>query len=274
MIRLIKLILLTLWVVLCFCIGWSLKRLKKIEIRDRVACLCFAGILRIIGVRLKVHGRIVDTRPLLVVTNHLSYLDIPILGSVFPFRFTPKHEIGGWPGIGALTRVIDGIFVERKPEKMQDALSKIRRSLASGNVVCLFPEATTGNGLKLLPFKSGMFSMVEEGIDGAELAVQPAAIIYTRIRKLPLDMALWPDIAWYGDMALMPHLWKLLGLGRIDAELVFLPVANVAQYRDRKLLSQHCQEAIAQTLEQARQRKQPEAPRSGKALAELFRRKP
>ncbi len=253
MFRPVKLLLLLLWLFVCLVIGVAAKRMGKLAFRDRMSCLCHKGMLGIIGVRLHIHGEVADVRPLLLVANHISYLDIILLGSVFPLRFTPKSEVSKWPGVSALARASDAIFIDRKPEKVQESAQAIRSALQSGQVICLFPEATTGDGVHLRPFKSGMFSLAEEDANGRLLMVQPAALSYTRIRRLPIDSGQWPSIAWYGDMELAPHLWTLLGLGRIDVELSFLPAVTVHDAGgSRKALAAHCHQVIAHRLEEVR----------------------
>lgn len=250
--RFIKFLLIAAWNCSCLLAGWICLRLGKTKLRDRVSCRCHAVTLRLAGVRLMVQGSPATARPLLVASNHLSYLDIPILGSVFPFRFVAKQEIAGWPGIGALCRVSGVIFVERKTEKLSESAGAIERNLAAGEAVCFFPEGTTGTGLKPLPFKSSFFNLAETGVNGRELTVQPVAVVYTRIRRLPIDSCQWPQIAWYGDMELVPHAWRLLGLGQIEARLVFLPPATIEGFEDRKHLAAHCEDAISQAIEHAR----------------------
>jgi len=245
-----KMALLLLWIGLCCCAAWLVKLLRKPDIRDRVVCLCYGGILRIVGVRLRVTGALAQGRPLLLVSNHLSYLDIVLLGRMHAVRFTPKSEIGGWPVIGGICRLCDAVFIDRRPEKFMQVRQSVQAVLESGAVVSIFPESTTGNGLHLLPFKSAFFSLAE-GM-GHALHVQPAAITYTRIRHLPIDRAQWPQIAWYGDMELVPHLWQLLTLGPIDARLAFLPPVTLAECGDRKALAAHCHRAIAEAIGEAR----------------------
>lgn len=233
-------------------LAWGAKRSKKLIWRDRIACACHALILRVIGVKLTVRGQVTALRPLLVVTNHVSYLDVSVLYSLFPFRFTPKSDIASWPGIGVLCRVVDTIFIDRRPEKLSESLAKVQQSLASGQAVCLFPEATTGNGIHMLPFKSGFFSLADKPIHGQELQVQPVAIAYTRIHRLPIASYQWPEIAWYGDMELLPHLWGLLKLGNIDVEVIFLSPVTLKEHGDRKRLAAHCEQVIAEAIETAR----------------------
>jgi len=243
----LKLTLLLLWIGFWYLPVWVAKKWGKIRWRDAMVRLCYIGILRIIGVRLKVTGQIGKMRPLLLVTNHLSYLDICLLGAAAPVKFAPKSEIAKWPVIGSICRMCNAIFIDRRPEKIKEMTALVRSALGRGELICLFPEGTTGDGLHMLPFKSGFFSLAEEKIDGHDLTVQPAAIIYTRIRRLPIDTTQWPLIAWYGDMHLFPHLWQLLKIGSIDAELAFLAPVTSAEYGDRKQMANYCQQAIGES---------------------------
>jgi len=226
---------------------WIAKKIHKIYWRDRFVRWCYIGILKIVGIRLTVYGELSSTRPLLLITNHLSYLDVMILGAAVPVRFTPKSEVAKWPLINTICRMCDAIFIDRRTDKIRQMSGALRESLAQG-VVCLFPEGTTGDGLHLMPFKSSFFSIAEEPIHGRRVTVQPAAIRYTHIRKLPLDSTQWPDIAWYGDMVLLPHLFHVLKMGIIHAELIFLPTVPLHDSIDRKEMAAKCFNAINEAL--------------------------
>jgi 1-acyl-sn-glycerol-3-phosphate acyltransferase len=254
MFRAAKLILLVAWIGFCFIFAILFVKLKKLHWRDWISRVCYKGIAVIAGIKLTVRGGLSTARPLLVVSNHVSYLDVIVLGGVFPFRFTPKQEIAGWPAIGAICKTTGCVFVDRSAKKIHESTEKIRTALQQGEVISLFPESTTGTGIKTLPFKPAFFHLADAPIAGAELAVQPAAIIYTHIRGLPIDSCQWPTIAWYGDMVLLPHLWHLLKLGRIKATLEFLPPASLKEHGDRKGLAAHCQSAISAAIESARKR--------------------
>lgn len=248
----LKLLLLALWTILWFLPVWIAKLCGKIKLRDRFISLFCSGMLCIFGITLKTTGKLSELRPLLVVSNHLTYMDIIMLGSHAALRFTPKIEIGKWPLINWICRLTDSVFIDRRPEKLKEASQRMRDILGKGDVISLFPESTTGNGLHLLPFKSGFFSLAETPINGQELHVQPVALTYTHIRRLPVDSTQWPAIAWYGDMYLAPHLWTFLKLGSVTAELVFLPPVTLSQYGDRKKLAAYCQKEIADTIESIR----------------------
>ncbi len=244
----IKLILVMLAMLLITFVADIFRRIGKIAACERIMSFCSTTVLCLAGVKVKVIGEQAKDRPLLVVANHLSYMDVPILSSHAVLNFTPKIEMKSWPLFGWMCKVQGSIFVDRRPEKVKEVGEGIRATLRNNKAVCLFPEGTTGNGLHMLPFKSSFFGLAEEAYNDKELWVQPVAIAYRRIRNLPIDMTQWPEIAWYGDMELLPHLWNLLKIAPISAELTYLPPVKLEQFGNRKALSAHCESAIARVL--------------------------
>jgi len=252
MLRVVKLAAVVLWIALCSLLAFFCIQFKKLSWRDRISCVCYRGLLRIVGLRLMVQGDVSAARPLLIVSNHVSYLDVVILGSVFPFRFTPKQEIAKWPAIGGICRLTGCVFVDRHVRGIQTSMQEVRAALQRGDVISLFPESTTGNGIEIGIFKPAFFHLADQPLGDAELTIQPAAISYTHVGGLPIDSCQWPMVAWYGDMVLVPHLWELLKLGRIRATLVFLPPASLHQYGDRKGLAAHCRNVISEAIQASR----------------------
>ncbi len=250
----IKLVLLLAWLAFGMIPLFIAYKLKKYHVRDWVMSVGSSVILKILGIRVHVTGSPAEIRPLLLVSNHITYLDIWVLNSKAYVHFTPKIEISKWPFIRSITNMSGSVYVERQASRISDGRTKLAAALAKGEMICLFPEATTGNGLRVLPYKSSFFSLTEEPIDGKELTVQPIAITYSYIRGLPVDTTQWPNIAWYGDMELMPHLWNLLKMTPIDAELVFLSPTTLALHGDRKKLAAHCQKLTEEAIETLRGR--------------------
>lgn len=232
---------------------WLAAACRKTAWRQWMIQMSSRGFLRIVGIRLKVNGQLSNERPLLLVSNHLTYFDILMLASHASLCFTPKSEISKWPVISTICRMCDCVFIDRRPEKIKEMRQLLRDTLAAGKVISLFPESTTGNGIYVLPFKSGFFSLAEEEINGKELTIQPAALTYTHISKLPIDRTQWPHIAWYGDMDMLPHLWDFLKLGPVDAELTFLPTVTLKQFEGRKALASHCHHVISQHIESVKE---------------------
>jgi len=245
----IKIICLLLWLALACLLAWVIKKTGKKKLFAKFCNFSFAGLCFIVGLRVKTIGEIATARPLLLVSNHLSYLDVLILGATTPAHFTPKSEVAKWPVIGWICKLLDSVFIERKSDKIKDTGAKMKEALAAGKVISLFAEGTTGDGRHLLPFKSSLFSIAEEKLGDAEILVQPAIIKYTHIGRLPIESTQWAKIAWYGDMSLAPHLWELLQLGKIDVSVTFLPTATFAQFGDRKKLANYCKEQAEEVLQ-------------------------
>jgi lyso-ornithine lipid O-acyltransferase len=206
---------------------------------------------RIFGIELVVEGDIAPARPTLFVANHISYLDIEVMSAAVETSFVAKREIARWPLFGWLARLQQTVFIERRARGIEGERDELSRRLEEGANVVLFPEGTSSDGNRLLPFKSALFSVAERSVDGAPLVVQPVTIAYTRLDGMPLGRPIRPFIAWYGDMDLAPHLWFALGLGRITAAVRFHPPVTLAAFGSRKALAAHCQHTIAAALEAA-----------------------
>src|SRR3546814_20751956 len=119
------------------------------------------------------------------------------------------------------------------------------RRLEAGDDLVLFPEGTSGDGNRVLAFKSALFSVAERRPQGEPLTVQPVSIAYTRLDGLPLGRYLRPFFAWYGDMELGPHLWHAIGLGRVTVMVEFHEPVTLDQFGSRKALSDHCHDVVS-----------------------------
>ena len=176
----------------------------------------------------------------LFISNHLSYLDIPILGSKFPMRFVAKSEVESWPFFGFLAKKGRSIFIRRNKTDSFIQKNKILDMLSSGEKIFVFPEGTTSDGNRVLDFKSSSFSSVEN----QSFMIQPIVIVYSDLNGIPINRWLRPMIAWYGDMDLKPHLSKLVGLMSIKAKLIYLETVNTQNFENRKDLSKHLEDRI------------------------------
>jgi 1-acyl-sn-glycerol-3-phosphate acyltransferase len=197
---------------------------------------------RILGFDVRRIGEPVAARPVLFASNHVSYTDITVLGSLIPGSFVAKSEVAGWPLFGRLAKLQRSVFVDRQVRSTAQQRDAIAERLAAGDALILFPEGTSADGNFILPFKSALFSVVfnrEQAI-----TVQPVSLAYTRLDGLPIGRTLRPFFAWYGDMDLAPHIWRLLGLGRIEAVVEFHPPVAVADFPSRKALADYCEQRI------------------------------
>jgi len=199
---------------------------------------------RILGFRVAVQGDPSAKRPTLFVANHVSYVDIEILGGVIEGSFIAKAEVARWPLFGWLAKLQRTVFVDRRVRSTAAQRDALRERLDAGDDLILFPEGTAGDGNRVLPFKSALFSVADYA--GPEtLTVQPVSIAYLRLDGIPMGRAYRPFFAWYGDMTLAPHLWTMLGLGTVDVAVIFHPPVALAEFGSRKALAEHCHRVIA-----------------------------
>ncbi|MGE5514214.1 MAG: lysophospholipid acyltransferase family protein [Bacteroidota bacterium] len=202
---------------------------------------------RLLGFRVVVRGAaIAPDRPVLFVSNHTSYLDILILGSVLDANFVAKAEVSGWPGFGYLARIAKTVFIERSRGATGRERDQLGTRLAQGDSLILFPEGTSNDGNRVLPFKSAFFAVAQHNTAaGTPLPVQPVSVAYTRLDGRVMGRAFRPFYAWYGDMTLAGHLFDALGLGELTVEVIFHPVVTIADFTDRKALANHCHDVVS-----------------------------
>jgi 1-acyl-sn-glycerol-3-phosphate acyltransferase len=205
---------------------------------------------RLLGLRVRRIGRPANARPVLFAANHISYLDITVLGSLLPASFIAKSEVAGWPLFGWLARLQRSVFVDRRVRSTAQQRDSIAGRLAAKEALILFPEGTSGDGNRVLPFKSALFSVADHATTGAVI-VQPVSIAYTRLDGMPIGRHLRPLFAWYGAMALAPHLWTAIGLGRVEIVVEFHRPTTLADCGSRKHLARYCEERVAGGLASA-----------------------
>ncbi len=228
---------------------WLLLRLWPDAAR-RLPCWYHRRVCRLLGLKLRVEG-VVEPGPLLLVANHASWLDIPVLSAIAPLAFIAKREVSNWPFIGTLARLQRTVFVDREARLGARAQSDaIVQRLAAGGAIVLFAEGTSNDGNRVLPFKSSLFAAAFGSGNEATgaLTVQTVTIAYTRLHGLPLGRGLRPCVAWYGDMDVPRHAWALLGLGPIDVAVRISPPLPATGLSDRKTLAATTHAMIAADL--------------------------
>jgi len=200
---------------------------------------------RILGIALERRGLLSNHRPTLFVANHTSYLDITILGASIEGSFVSKAEVARWPIFGWLAKLQRSIFVERSDRvgaaRQRDA---VRRRLEEGDNLILFPEGTSSDGIHILPFKTALFAAAED----ERVVVQPVSVAYRLLDGIPLGRFYRPFFAWYGDMAMAPHLWKALGLGRLTVVVQFHAPVRLKELSSRKALAEYCRAEVTRGL--------------------------
>ena len=196
------------------------------------------------GIRVTVIGTPVQDRGVLMVSNHTSYLDILALGGAAHVSFIAKSEVAGWPLFGTFARLQRTVFVERERRtKTAQSRDQIRERLMEGDALVLFPEGTSNDGNRVLPFKSALMGAAESEVGRDEQGrpvhalVQPVSITYVGLHGFPMGRENRPLFAWYGDMELVDHLWEGLVSGPIDVVIEFHPSMTVDQAGGRKRLA-------------------------------------
>lgn len=211
--------------------------------------------LKRLGFRVTEVGHVARERPLLLLPNHSSWLDIPILGSRMPLSFVAKSEVASWPVFGLFARLQRCVFVERERRaRTGDVARHIGARLADGDVMVLFAEGTSNDGNGVLPFRSALLgaatsAMGDSGTMGHETVwIQPVAIRYTRIHGLPIGRADRPKLAWYGDMDLIPHLGGVFLLRAVDVEIVWGEPVAFTRAANRKAIAVELESCVRQLL--------------------------
>ena len=212
--------------------------------QQRLPRLYHRWACRVLGFRVAVAGEPSAVRPTLFVANHVSYIDIEILGGIIEGSFIAKADVARWPLFGWLAKLQRTVFVDRRIRSTAAQRDAICERLDAGDDLILFPEGTSGDGNHVLPFKSALFSVADHAGRRA-LTVQPLSIAYLRLDGIPMGRAYRPFFAWYGDMTLGSHLWTMLGLGTVDVRVTFHAPVTLAQFGSRKALAEHCQRVIA-----------------------------
>ena len=202
-------------------------------------------VCRLLGIRLEVKGRAPEEGPLLIVSNHVSWLDIMVLSAVAPLSFVAKREVAGWPFFGTLARLQRTVFVDRdRRHATGNSRDEMKDRLQAGDILVLFPEGTSSDGRRVLPFKSSFFGAADtEGV-----LVQPVSLAYRGHRNLPMNRRLMPAYAWYGDMDLAPHLLEALATGPIEVTVVCHAPLSLSGEMNRKALARHAEAEVRRGL--------------------------
>ena len=194
---------------------------------------------RILGMGFRSRGELMRERGA-VVANHSSWLDIFALNARKRIYFVSKAEVAKWPGIGWLARATGTVFIERNPKKAREQKEVFEGRLKAGHKLLFFPEGTSTDGLRVLPFKSTLFAAFFSKELHDFLHVQPVSVIFHAPQGEPDRF-----YGWWGDMEFGPHLLKTLGARRQGVvEVIYHDALKVADFPDRKSLALACEQAV------------------------------
>ncbi len=223
----------------------------------------WAVMCRLIGMDVRVIGQAAKTtadgRPVVYVSNHSSWLDIPVLGGQLDAAFIAKEDVARWPVISTIAKLGRTVYVRRTRGSTARERDEMRRRLAQGDNLVLFPEGTTSDGSRVLPFRSAFLSIAELPVSAAGLPplVQPVSVVYDRLAGLPTGRASRPLFAWYGDMDIGSHFWRLAQHRGLRATVLLHTPLDPTAFPSRKALAAAVWSAVADGAATLRQNRTP-----------------
>jgi lyso-ornithine lipid O-acyltransferase len=229
------------------------------QAKVRFAQMYWAVFARLIGIKVRVVGTAIKRsagRPLIYVSNHSSWADVPVLGGVLDGRFVAKREVAGWPVIGLIARLGRTVFVSRSRASTGKERDSMRSVLQAGDNLILFPEGTSSDGSRVLPFRTSFFAAAAVQRDQRwpeGPLIQPVSVVYDRLGGLPAGRASRPVFAWYGDMDIASHFWRLTQNIGLRATVLLHTPLDPALFTDRKALSQAVWQIVADGASTLRQ---------------------
>lgn len=207
--------------------------------RARVQHLWSRGLCALLGVRLEVCGA-PPRGGALLVSNHLSYLDVVVLGALFPCTFVSKAEVARWPVIGFLARAMGTVFLQREEKRALRGVNEILAArLARGEALVLFPEGTSTSGAEVLAFRPAL-------LEPAVALGRPVHFAALQYATPPGERPASEAVCWWGDMTFGSHLLGLLALSGVEASVVF--GAEPLRATDRKELALRLRHAVVASL--------------------------
>jgi lyso-ornithine lipid O-acyltransferase len=203
----------------------------------------------LIGVRIREVGRRSIASPALILSNHVSWLDICVISALAPVVFVAKSEVAGWPVFGWLARLQRTIFIDRQARHRTGAATReIATRLLGGDAVVLFAEGTSSDGMRVLPFRSALVGAIHHALGGgthhSHVTVQPMSLAYTRLDGLPMGRSLRDRVAWYGDVDLIPHLVQVLASGAVDVTVSWGEAIAYDGGADRKAIARISEKSV------------------------------
>jgi lyso-ornithine lipid O-acyltransferase len=209
-------------------------------------------VCRLLGIRVHVSGALEPDHPVLLVSNHVSWLDITALSTVAPVSFVAKAEVGTWPFVSLLAKLQRSVFIDRTRRTLvKEKAGEIAERLAQGDNIVLFAEGTSSDGNRILPFRSSLFSAASlssnpANDNGGEPVVQTVAIAYTHLHGLPILRHERPLVAWYGEMDMLSHAWNVLKSGPLDVTVRLGEPVRLSSLSDRKQLAAFSEAQVRQ----------------------------
>ena len=235
---------------------------SKLSVRYMPVFMWF--LIKLAGIKIVVHGKLSDKRPLMVVANHISVFELATFPLAFRGSFIAKKEMEHWPLVGWVAKKFGVIFVDRRPSHARDALGVVQRAVQSVKYpMILFPEGTTTNGAYVKPFKSSLFNFVEN----SDVTVQPMTMHYRYKDGTPIDVQTLADHFAYFDNKKMDmgplckrersafgQVFHIMMLGGFTVEITLLPPPPLGGM-DRKQIADVLQKIVSEKYMELKDKK-------------------
>ena len=214
----------------------------KIGNPDKLIRNFHRGVSRLFNLRVQYEGELSSGRPIIYACNHISYLDVFLLGSVLPGSFIAKSEVAGWPVFGKLAKLQNTLFFERSTRRAADQVAHMQAHLVQKSNLILFPEGTSTPGTHVEKFRSSLFQAAD--MPRQNIQIQPVTIAYTHYNDDRMEQQQRDYYAWYIPMPFLSHFLNGMGLGPVQARLIFHEPVTLNQFESRKLCAKHCEEQV------------------------------
>lgn len=213
-------------------------------------------VCKLFGIKLHIDGAVAGDKPVLLISNHTSWLDITVLSAVAPLSFVAKKEVSRWPFVSWLAKLQRSVFVDRERRSaVGETTNEIMARLATGDTVVLFAEGTSSDGNRVLPFKTSLFAAAKpptksgvEQAPAADVVVQTLSLVYTRLHGVPINRWARPVVGWFGDMEMQSHAWELLKAGPLDVRIRIGDPIPLESFSDRKDLARRSEAEIRENV--------------------------
>ena len=203
------------------------------------------ALCALLRVRVRVIGAPAQGQPALILCNHVSWLDIPVLASIGPVAFVAKREVSGYPVVGVIAKLMRTVFVDRtRRHQTPEVNAAIAERLSEGHPVVLFTEGTSSDGNRVLEFRSALIGAVAQVDPAHAVLLQPASIGYTRIQGIPMGRQHRPLVAWYGDLDFTPHFKEFVRRGVVDVTVTFGTAVPYDRNTDRKSAARSIEDTV------------------------------
>jgi 1-acyl-sn-glycerol-3-phosphate acyltransferase len=248
--------------------------LFDLRLQRSIPHLCHRILCALIGVRIRQVGIRSTASPALILSNHVSWLDISVISALSPVVFVAKSEVARWPVFGWLAKLQRTVFIDRQARHQTGAATReIAGRLLSGDAVVLFAEGTSSDGTRVLPFRSALVGAVHHALGNSahhtSIIVQPMSLAYVGFGGVPIGRALRERVAWYGDADLIPHLARVLASGAVDVTVSWGEAVAYDMSADRKAIAREAEKSVRRMTAAALRAAPPVMPAaSGRALPE------